>query len=115
TTTSEVDLQKIIDVVRQASAPKSQDSDGWHNHVLWVDDRPNNNIYERQAFEAVGIRFTPALSTNEALELLERNKYAAIISDMGRREGPKEGYILLDTIRQQGNKTPFFIYAGSNS
>jgi len=47
--------------------------------------------------------------------LLENNDYAAIISDMGRKEGPQEGYVLLDKIRKDGNKTPFFIYAGSNS
>jgi len=28
--------------------------------VLWVDDRPNNNVYERKAMEAVGIHFTLA-------------------------------------------------------
>lgn len=33
---------------------------------------------------------------------------------MGRKEGPREGYALLDTIRKQGDRTPFFIYAGSN-
>ena len=34
---------------------------------------------------------------------------------MGRREGPKEGYVLLEKIRKSGDKTPYFIYAGSNS
>lgn len=112
--TSETDIQKIVDAVRQAAPARSSETDGWRNHVLWVDDRPDNNIYERRAFEAVGLRFTLALSTNEALDLLKRHKYAAIISDMGRREGAREGYVLLDEIRRQGDQTPFFIYAGSN-
>ena len=34
---------------------------------------------------------------------------------MGRREGPREGYVLLDALRQKGDETPFFIYAGSNA
>jgi hypothetical protein len=34
---------------------------------------------------------------------------------MGREEGPKEGYVLLDALRKTGDLTPFFIYAGSNS
>ena len=34
---------------------------------------------------------------------------------MGRKEGPKEGYVLLDGLRKQDKDTPFFIYAGSNA
>ena len=115
TQTSETDIQKIVDAVRQAVPARYSDTDGWRNHVMWVDDRPDNNIYERRAFEAVGLHFTLALSTNEALDLLKRHRYAAIISDMGRREGPREGYVMLDEIRRQGDQTPFFIYAKSNS
>jgi len=81
--------------------------------LLWVDDRPQNNAYERKAFEGVGISCILALSTNEALSLLSRTAFSAIISDMGRVEGPREGYVLLDAVRARGIKTPFFIYAGS--
>lgn len=112
---SENDIQKIVDAVRQSFPAKVQEeANDWRNHILWVDDRPDNNTYERRAFESFGLRFTLALSTNEALGFLKSNKYAAIISDMGRREGSREGYVLLDTIRRQGNQTPFIIYAGSN-
>lgn len=89
--------------------------ESWRNLILWVDDRPDNNIYERRAFESMGLEFTLALSTNEALEILSTKRFAAIISDMGRNEGPREGYVLLDAIRTKGNETPFFIYAGENS
>lgn len=89
--------------------------ESWRKHILWVDDRPDNNIYERGAFESLGVRFTLARSTKEALEILSKKRFAAIISDMGRKEGPKEGYVLLDALRTDGNQTPFFIYAGSNA
>ena len=46
---------------------------------------------------------------------MKSNKYAAIISDMGRKEGPQEGYLLLEKIRKSGDQTPYFIYAGSNA
>jgi hypothetical protein len=36
--------------------------------VLWVDDRPDNNVYERQALSALGVSFVLATSTEEALE-----------------------------------------------
>lgn len=113
--TRQADVGKIVAAVRDAAPPKRVETDGWRNHILWVDDRPNNNIYERQAFEAVGLRFTLALSTNEALEALSRTGFAAIISDMGRKEGPREGYVLLDRIRKDGNQTPLFFYASSNA
>ena len=84
------------------------------NTILWVDDNPDNNKYEREAFEALGFQFNLALSTNEALELLKSNTYAAVLSDMGRVEGPQEGYALLKQIRQSDKETPFIIYASSN-
>jgi CheY-like chemotaxis protein len=108
-------LQSIVETVRAAGPPAVGAADGWRNHILWVDDRPENNTYERQAFEAMGLRFTLALSTAEALERLSQLKYAAIISDMGRREGPREGYVLLDSLREKGNQTPLFFYASSNA
>jgi CheY-like chemotaxis protein len=113
--TSESTIQRIVKVVRDAAPSKGVSIDSWRNHVLWVDDRPDNNIHERQAFEAMGLRFTLALSTNEALEQLSKQRFAAIISDMSRREGPREGYVLLDALRQRNNQTPFFIYAGSHA
>jgi CheY-like chemotaxis protein len=89
--------------------------DDWTNHILWVDDWPNNLVLERRAFETIGLRFTLALSTNEAIKAMSQSKFAAIISDMGRKEGPRQGYVLLDHIRKEGNRTPLFFYASSNS
>lgn len=84
------------------------------NTILWVDDRPDNNTYEREALGLIGFGFDLALSTREALQLLKEKKYSAIISDMGRVEGPQEGYVLLKEVRKTDKVTPYFIYAGSN-
>lgn len=84
------------------------------NMILWVDDRPDNNVQERKALELIGFKFDLALSTIEALELLSKKMYVAIISDMGRMEGPQEGYVLLEKIRKTDKTIPYFIYAGSN-
>lgn len=115
---SESEIKDIVELVQDASSAKRasiQDNKSYKNNILWVDDNPDNNINERQAFEALGLRFTLALSTKEALENISRQQYAVIISDMGRKEGTREGYVLLDTLRKQGNQTPFFFYAGSNA
>ncbi|MCG7539759.1 response regulator [Pseudoalteromonas sp. OF7H-1] len=109
---SRVQLDEIVELV--SNTKQKHSTEKWKNRVLWVDDRPDNNIHERQAFEAQGLEFTLALSTDEALSILNREKFAVIISDMGRKEGPQEGYVLLDALRKNGNSTPFVIYAASN-
>jgi CheY-like chemotaxis protein len=83
--------------------------------ALWVDDRPDNNIYERQSLEALGIRFVLAKSTDEALERIAAQRFDVVISDMGRPPDPSAGYTLLDRLRETGNRIPFVIYAGSNA
>jgi CheY-like chemotaxis protein len=81
--------------------------------VLWVDDNPNNNSYERQALEALGVSFVLAISTDEALKKISRQRFDAIISDMGRPPDSRAGYTLLDKLRSSGDQTPFIIYASS--
>ncbi|MBR0735409.1 TIR domain-containing protein [Bradyrhizobium liaoningense] len=83
--------------------------------VLWVDDRPDNNVYERRAMEAYNVEFELAETTGEALAKLRKTQFDAIISDMGRPPDAQAGYTLLNSLRSSGNLTPFFIYAGSNS
>jgi CheY-like chemotaxis protein len=115
TPTSEAELSRIVEVARTTGPAMLGTGDGWRKRVLWVDDQPENNTYVRKAFEATGLQFTLALSTDEAFERLAQSKFVAIISDMGRREGPREGYVLLDRLREQGDSTPLFFYAASSA
>ncbi len=112
---AEPDLQRIVRIVGELNPIDRPQNDGWRRQVLWVDDRPENNVYERQAFEALGIEFTLSLNTTDALDRLSRQKFAAVISDMGRKEGPREGYALLDQMRNGGDQTPLFFYASSSA
>lgn len=109
-----VDIGNIVSVIRESSGRSRERNSDSRRHLLWVDDRPDNNVYERKAFEAVGIKISLSTSTNEALDMIRSGEFGAIISDMGRKEGPKEGYVLLNALRSMGDETPFFIYAGSN-
>ncbi len=81
--------------------------------VLWVDDRPDNNILERRSMAAYNIDFILARSTGQALAELRKQQFDAIISDMGRPPDSRAGYTLLDALRGSGDQTPYFIYAGS--
>jgi CheY-like chemotaxis protein len=85
------------------------------SRILWVDDRPNNNVFERRSLEALGIRFDLSPSTDDALERLSASRYDAVISDMGRPPDVRAGYTLLDAMRKKGIQTPFIIYAASNA
>lgn len=60
--------------------------------ILWVDDRPNGNRFERQSMEALGIRFVNVVSTDEALERLKNQSFDVIISDMKRPGDDRAGY-----------------------
>lgn len=81
--------------------------------VLWVDDRPDNNIIERHSMAAYNIDFVLAQSTGQALAELRKQQFDAIISDMGRPQDSRAGYTLLEAVRGSGDQTPYFIYAVS--
>ncbi|MGH8909058.1 MAG: response regulator [Egibacteraceae bacterium] len=65
--------------------------------LLWVDDNPDNNLYETVALEQLGLLVTKAASTDAGLFYLSRLPYSLAITDLGRDEGPEAG---LDFIRQ---------------
>jgi DNA-binding NtrC family response regulator len=79
--------------------------------VLWVDDLPENNAPFAGDLERRRIHVSVARSTSLPLVLLARNRYMAVISDMGRKEGQREGFHLLDAMRARGDDTPFYIFA----
>lgn len=106
------EARAAANIVTEAVTPRIIKRAG-KSTVLWVDDRPKNNINERQALEALGVSFVLATSTEEALEKLEQQHFDAIISDMKRPSDPLAGYTLLDKLRSEGDQTPFIIYAGS--
>ena len=84
--------------------------------LLWVDDSPSNNRYERSALESMGMVVALSTSTDDALEeLRRRNDYDVVISDMGRPEDPRAGYLLLSSMRERGDTAPFVIYSSSDS
>lgn len=114
--------RELMDEVDQAALPANGDPVPFEKRekpaervILWVDDNPTNNVWERRALEAYGVRFVLAVDTKQAEGLLRDGEFAAIISDMGRPGDPRAGYTLLGLVRGAGIETPYFIYAGSRS
>ena len=105
------DLQ---DVYKALPSPRTQQR-MQDSHVLWVDDQPGSNEYERRALEALGVDVDISTSTEDALTRIQWRRYDMIISDMGRPPDPRAGYTLLDALRSRGNQTPYFIYGSSRA
>lgn len=83
--------------------------------VLWVDDKPDNNVWERRALESYGVRFVLAGDTDAACRLVQEDgPFAAIISDMGRPGDREAGYTLLRRLRDAGVGASYFIYSSSS-
>lgn len=82
--------------------------------VLWVDDEPEKNAYEREAMDALGIHVKTARSTAEAEFFLERGRVDLVISNQVRREGQKEdreaGYTLRERMHTHGVTAPLILY-----
>lgn len=108
------DEQRFSDVAAEVQGETQSSPDSsWKRTLLWVDDTPSNNTFEREALTEYGVRIIISRSTDEALRELSTEHFDAIISDMGRPSDPRAGYTLLEAARRKGFKMPYFIYSGS--
>jgi CheY-like chemotaxis protein len=80
--------------------------------VLWIDDHPGNNLYERTALAAVGVTVDLAVSTGEAIHIASALSPDVVISDIARDGDPVGGLAGLTTLRQRGLTAPFVFYTG---
>jgi len=76
--TRDFDLENASRNIQNQQVKKGLGKEKSPRRILWVDDRPNNNITERKALEAYNITFDLAKSTGEALALLRNNHFDAI-------------------------------------
>lgn len=84
--------------------------------VLWVDDQPANNEYERKWLRPHGIVFDSVVSTDEALEQLVNETYDLVITDLARRgssdRSTTAGAAFLEQSIVRGGGPPVIVYAG---
>jgi CheY-like chemotaxis protein len=97
------------DRVRQAQ-PIIGDAPDSIGKILWVDDHPENNVYEKQFFEKHRIAVHPVTTSEDALKLLAIYDYKAVISDMGRGEDRLAGARFVQQLRARNDRTPVIIY-----
>ncbi len=87
--------------------------------VLWVDDHPENNLYEMDALSRV-VRITAVKTNDDALRELSTGDYDALISDVSRDGDASDepgGLRLLRTVRSRQDLAdlPVFFYTGERS
>jgi response regulator RpfG family c-di-GMP phosphodiesterase len=96
------ELPNIAPLIEKTSLPPSRRKLR-QSTVLWVDDRPDNNLYERRALEALAIHIDLANDSQEAMRKLSSKEYDLVISDMARPSGKQVGYELLKLVRDGGS------------
>jgi CheY-like chemotaxis protein len=119
------DLQKQVLLLRSGKQPAESDFTEPPEQsavakksarILWVDDNPSGNALEIAQLRLRGIDVTQALSTEDAMAMLNSNlSFDAIVSDMGRREHgtyrAQAGLVFLSALRRAGYNVPFLVYS----
>ena len=87
--------------------------------VLWVDDNPANNEYERSVLRPEGMIFDNVVSSTEAIEQIRMSSYDLVITDLGRRwssdASQQAGRDLLRHPAIKNGGPPVVVYAGRNA
>jgi CheY-like chemotaxis protein len=83
--------------------------------VLWIDDRPENNTWERSLLDAFGVSYLSVETTRSATALLQSQSFDVIISDIDRGERAKAGIEAIPAIRAVVPWTPIVFYVGALS
>jgi len=78
--------------------------------LLWIDDHPSNNFYERLALAQMGISVDIATSSREALASLQQLPADLILSDIARGTDLDAGVRFLSALRSSGIDTPIVFY-----
>lgn len=94
----------------RSDPPRVADAPDTVGRLLWVDDHPENNLYEKRFFEEHRIAVHNVTGSLDALRLLAMYDYDLVISDMGRGEDRLAGIRLAEQMRARGDRTPLIIY-----
>lgn len=82
--------------------------------ILWVDDRPRNNMALVHLFESMGLQVDLALSTEDGLKRLRKWNYHIVITDLSRNGDKSAGNDLISRISESGIDVPIVAYSRSS-
>jgi DNA-binding NtrC family response regulator len=80
--------------------------------VLWIDDHPENNLWERRLFEVFDATCVTVETTRSAIACLQADSFDLIISDIARSSSTREGVDVLPSIRTVAPRIPILFYVG---
>ena len=87
--------------------------------VLWLDDHPRNNTLLVEQLERENIKVDQAVSTRQALAMLQQKHYALFITDMARVENGRRikdaGVRTVRTVRQTWPELPIVVYCSKDT
>ncbi len=79
---------------------------------LWIDDTfPNPNYLK--LFSSTGVEFETANNSDLGLEMIKRNNYELIISDIARKGNPNEGLDFHKKLIKSGYRIPTIFFIGN--
>ena len=81
--------------------------------ILWVDDQPENNFNEIKMLHQLRSDVETARSTEEALEMLEKQTFDIVLSDLKRGDDAAAGLAMLDRLKTTRPTLPVIFYVGT--
>ena len=78
--------------------------------VLWVDDHPEHNAWERELFRSLGVMIVSVESTRSAVASIETESFDVVISDIRRDSEPVDGIDGAMRIREVMPTLPVLFY-----
>lgn len=80
--------------------------------LLWIDDRPEHNTWERAMLSSYGLEILTVETTRSAIEALRAGRIDVIVSDLAREGVSDEGVRALPLLRSETPTAPLIFYVG---
>lgn len=84
-----------------------------HAAILWVDDRPENNVNEVGMLQELKAEVVQVTNNEAALSLFKKRSFDVVLSDISRDDDPTAGLKLAPLLREAGHTVvPVILYIG---
>jgi CheY-like chemotaxis protein len=107
------ELEKRLQAAPDYSTVQLQGASTISKRILWVDDNPKNNSFLVALLEERGAKVEVAISTDEAMTKLRKQRFDIILTDMRRPEGEKAGINLVRRAKAIDASLPVYIFCGA--